>query len=117
MQLINTRKLNKEKDIMRLIQNINELNKSGNINGIWKLIKTIRKNNTFDGIKELYGNNNNFIISTEEVKQIITNYIKTEFHIDDSKHDIFEEIKQIGENISINNDTGEILNKEIPHAS
>ena len=42
-QLVFKRKVNKEKDILNLIQNISELNKSGNITGIWKIIKNTRK--------------------------------------------------------------------------
>ena len=70
-----------------------------------------KENNTFEGIKELY-DNNNFILITEGIKQIIPNHIKTEFHIDDNRnHDIFEEIKQIEENTQINNDANEILKR------
>ena len=36
--------------------------KQGNMSGIWKEIKHIRKNKIFNGIKELYDNNKNIII-------------------------------------------------------
>ena len=39
-QLVIKRKVNKENDIVKLINNINELSESGNITGIWKIIKT-----------------------------------------------------------------------------
>ena len=92
---LNKRKSSKEKDIVHLIQKINELDKSGNITGLWKIAKNIKKTNTFNGVKELY-DDNNIAISTEELKNIITSYIKTEFQTNiDTKRDIFEEINQI----------------------
>ena len=38
--------------------------------------QNLKENNTFEDIKELYDGNNNIIINTEGVTQIITNYIK-----------------------------------------
>ena len=38
--------------------------------------QNLKENNTFEDIKELYDDNNNIIINTEGVTQIITNYIK-----------------------------------------
>ena len=42
-QLYSKRKAQKEKDITQLIQKINELNKTGNLTGIWEVIKNLRK--------------------------------------------------------------------------
>ena len=42
-QLVIKRKVNKENDITNLIKNINGLNKTGSITGIWEIIKNIRK--------------------------------------------------------------------------
>ena len=36
----------------------------------------------FNGIKDLYGNNKNVVISTDGLKQITDNYITSELHIE-----------------------------------
>ena len=119
LQLKTKRNFNKEKEIVCLINKINSLNKAGNITGFWKIVKTINKNNIFKGIKELYDENNNTIISNEGIKQIINNHIRNEFHINiDNKYDIFKELKQIEESIHIDKNANELLKeREILHPS
>ena len=59
------------------------------------------KNNTFNGTKELY-NDKNIITSTDGVKQIIDNYINSEFLTNEENDaDITNTIKQIDGNTPV----------------